>query len=119
MIFSYAHVRTKRADQYLMQLSNKSSQLHAVPQYRAAIMFPIGRCELVANEDYLDLAITAYSMSEATLIEDAISDRLDSIAAGEDLHYQWITAPETPKDKAPFEATRTGQVRPCDPITSA
>ena len=94
MVLSYAHVRTGQADQYLMQLSNRSSRVDSIPQHRAVIMFPVGKCEIIARAGSLDLAITANSISDATLIEDAISDRLDCLAIDEELHYQWIISPE-------------------------
>lgn len=97
MTLSHAHVRTKSAGRYLLWLSNRS---HRAPQSRAVILFPIGRCELVASDDYLDIEISANSLSMASLIEDAISDRLDALALDEELHYQWVVAPEA-KEKAP------------------
>jgi hypothetical protein len=101
MIRSYAHVRTARADQYLLQLSSGSQSDDSIPQYRTVILFPVGKCELVASTAYLDIAITAHSVSEAALIEDAISERLDNLALNEELHYQWIVSPEEIKRSAP------------------
>jgi len=91
MTHSHAHVRTERASLYLRRLTN-SLQCSAVPQTRAVIHFPVGRCELVAGNGYLDIEISANS--DASLIEDAISDRLEALAIDEELHYQWIVAPE-------------------------
>ena len=96
MIHSSAHVRTERAVQYLLQLSNRERSVSSTSQYRAVLLFPIGKCELVATENCLHLSITANSIYEATQIEDAISERLDGIAAGEKLPYQWIVSPEHP-----------------------
>lgn len=101
MILSYAHVRTARADQYLLQLSNRARSEDSIPRYRAVILFPVGKCELVAGSAYLDIAITANSVSEAALIEDAISERLDSLSMNEELHYQWIVSPEERQRSAP------------------
>ena len=57
----------------------------------------------MAGDGYLDIEISANSLSNASLIEDAVSDRLDALAIDEELHYQWIVAPEQTKEKAhPF-----------------
>jgi hypothetical protein len=92
MIVSHAHVRTRRATLYLRRLSN-NLDCAARPQTRATILFPVGRCELAADNGYLDIEISANSLSNASLIEDAISDRLEALAIDEELRFQWIVAP--------------------------
>lgn len=94
MTHSLAHVRTERANLYLRCLTNN---LHGAAQNRATIQFPVGRCELIAGNGYLDIEISANSLSDASLIEDAISDRLEALAINEELHYQWIIASEYTK----------------------
>lgn len=93
MTHSHAHVRTARAALYLRSLTNNLYSA-AVPQTRAVIRFPVGRCEIIAGNGYLDIEISAASLFDASLIEDAISDRLEALAIDEELHYQWIVAPE-------------------------
>lgn len=96
MTHSYAHVLTRRAILYLRCLTNNLYSA-AVPQTRAVIVFPVGRCELIAGNGYLDIEISANSLSDTSLIEDAISERLEALAIDEELQYQWIVAPEYTK----------------------
>jgi hypothetical protein len=92
MTMSYARVRTDNASEYLVRFSKE--WLRAVPNIvfndrRALIPFPYARCELDAGEGFLDITLTTASKEYAALLEDVVAERLDHLARGEQLKYQW------------------------------
>jgi hypothetical protein len=92
MTTSYARVRTEKASEYLIRFSK--AWLRTVPDLvfndrLATIPFPHARCELSAGDGFLDITLTANSKEYATLLEDVVYERLDGLARGEELKYQW------------------------------
>jgi hypothetical protein len=95
MITSKAHVPTKFALEYAIALNSEfSSDLSpsAGATSSSENASPTLRGMLEASDDYLDITIVATSISKATLLEAEIAVRLDNLAWGEDLHYQWDRA---------------------------
>ena len=91
-----ARVPTKFALEYLAALSGDlslSSSPVAGTTIRVEIELSEGRCTLEANGNYLDVTLVAETNSGAVLLEALISDRLDGLAWGEDLQYQWSREP--------------------------
>jgi hypothetical protein len=95
IVSSTARVRTMFALEYLAALSGDLS-LSASPTVgttiRAEIVLPNGRCKLEATRNHLDVTLVAETTSGAALLEALIADRLDGLAWGEDLQYQWSRA---------------------------
>jgi hypothetical protein len=90
---SFARVRTQHAVQYLHGLNqhwHRHLPVFAHADAHVEIAFPIGRCELDANEACLDISLTAASTYDAASLEDLVSESLDRLAWSEDLQYQWI-----------------------------
>ncbi len=100
MTTSSARVRTAHAKEYLAVLadiSRRNGLRDIGGDTHALLQLHRGVCELVADEQFLDILITANSISDTVMLEDAVSEYLDDIASSEDLHYQWIMAPESPR----------------------
>jgi hypothetical protein len=99
---SFARVRTTHAIAYLHGLNRhwyRHAPVFALGDAHAEIAFPIGRCELDASADCLDVSLTAGSNHDAALLEDLVSESLDRLAWSEDLQYQWIRpAPDAARD---------------------
>ncbi len=119
---SFARVRTQHAMQYLHGL-NRHWYSHAAVFARdvahAEIVFPIGRCELDASADCLEVSLTAPSNHDAALLEDLVSESLDRLAWSEDLNYQWIRpAPAVAHDAQANRnrATRIFSFRPVEGV---
>lgn len=96
MTVSFARVRTKHAGQYLNRLANDGrwNSLSVIQDdFHALVPLPFGTCEFAAADGVLDITITAPSLSDATLLEDAISERLDGFTSSEELQYHWIIGP--------------------------
>jgi hypothetical protein len=90
---SFARVRTQHAIQYLHGLNrhwHRHVPVFAHTDAHAEIAFPIGRCELDAGADCLDIRLTAGSTYDAASLEDLVSESLDRLAWREDVQYQWI-----------------------------
>ena len=107
MITSFARVRTEHAREhlaFLIALSGRSNLRHANDDMRALVQLQTGYCEFAVGDGFLDVSITASSISDAVALEDVVSDRLDDAAQGEELHYQWIMTPES--SRAVPSATR-------------
>ncbi len=91
MTTSYASVHTARARDYMVELgqiwhhtiSPKASMEMVIP-------FPLGLCEITATADLLQISLIAKSNYEIALLEDLISDQLDSLLEKESLQYQWL-----------------------------
>jgi hypothetical protein len=96
MTVSFARIPTKFAGQYLAWFANDwwwNSVSIVRDDAHALIPLPFGTCELLVADGYLEITINASSLSNAALLEDAVSERLDGFAGGEELQYHWITAP--------------------------
>jgi hypothetical protein len=91
MTTSYASVHTQRARDYLVELGLIwHHTISAKASMEVVIPFPLGLCEISATEDLLQISLIAKSNYEIALLEDLISDQLDGMSEGEDLHYQWL-----------------------------
>lgn len=93
MVTSYAKVKTSRAGEYLIGLSRVWHR--ALPESgeiptHIEIPFPNGRVAIDASSDQLEFVLTAGSIRDTTLLEDLVSDHLDRLSCGEDIHYEWI-----------------------------
>lgn len=94
---SHARVRTNNGSQYVIQLSRdwlRAASLLVCDHTHMAITLPFGHCELNAAPDFLDIALTADSVSAITSFENVLSDHLDRISHGERLRYEWVFSPE-------------------------
>jgi hypothetical protein len=110
MVTSTARVRTKLALEYAIAL-NREFASDLSPSTGAPSSAETGmstaRGKLEASNDYLDITIVATSISKATLLEAEIAERLDNLAWGEDLQYQWNrTADETAAGTANLRISR-------------
>lgn len=97
MITSFARVRTEHAKAYLgliVGISQRGGSAHCDDDAHASLELRSGHCELAADDLFLDVSITANSVFDAVMLEDIVSDRLDDVATGEELRYQWIMAPD-------------------------
>jgi len=93
MVTSYAKVRTSRAGEYLIGLSrvwHRTLPESGEAPTHVEISFPNGRVVIDATVDQLELVLTAESIRDTTLLEDLVSDHLDRLSCGEDIHYEWI-----------------------------
>jgi len=52
-----------------------------------------GTCEVAAGAQFLDISITANSISDAATLEELVANCLDAAAGDKDLQYQWIITP--------------------------
>ena len=90
---SFARVRTERASAYLHGLNqhwHRHVQVVAHSEAHAEIAFPLGRAELDASGEALEVSLTASSNYDAALLEDMVAEALDRLAFNDDLQYQWI-----------------------------
>lgn len=99
---SFARVRTARAHEVLDGLNlhwHRHVEVTAHSEAHAEIVFPLGCCELDANDDSLDVILRANSNYDAALLEDLVSESIDRLAFSEDLQFQWIRpAPSAAQD---------------------
>ena len=101
---SFARVRTERAWAYLHGLDqhwHRHVQVVAHSEVHAEILFPLGRVDLDASGDSLEVSLSAGSNHDAALLEDLVSESLDRLAYGEELNYQWIRPAPSARDAQP------------------
>lgn len=95
IVTSTARVPTKFALEYLGALIGDVS-LSPSPTVdttiHAEITLPAGLCKLEANRNHLNVTLVAKTNSDAAQLEALISDRLEDLAWGEVLQYQWRRA---------------------------
>ena len=101
MTTSFTSVHTHHAKHYLAGLGKCwHRDVAAEAPSRLVIPFPIGGCVLAATEDDLSITLSARSHYEIGLLEDLISDYLDRLSAGENLHYHWVRPAEDAERRA-------------------
>ncbi len=96
MITSFARIRTLHARDYLTFLANAAQRYDRgglADDGHALLQLKNGICEVAASDRFLEISITADSISDATTLEELVSDCLDGAAGARELHYQWIIAP--------------------------
>jgi hypothetical protein len=92
MVTSFAKVRTSRAGEYLIGLCrvwNRTLPESGNAPTHVEIPFANGRVSIDATADQLEFVLTAGSIRDTTLLEDLVSDHLDRLSCGEDIHYEW------------------------------
>jgi hypothetical protein len=92
MTISHARVRTYHASDHLVCLSKDCFCYFptlAFNDRHAVIPFPGARCELVADEGFLDITLTTNSETKAVMFEHLLAGHIDSVSRGESLRYQW------------------------------
>ena len=85
---SHAHLRTNSALEYLSRISMEWES-KSVHDSHAEIRLPLGKVELEATSDTLDIRVLSPSRRNIGLLEDLVSSHLDHLALGDDLDYRW------------------------------
>jgi len=103
MVTSYAKIKTSRAGEYLIGLCRiwhrALPESGEVPTH-VEISFANGRVAIDATADHLEFVLTAGTIRDTALLEDLVSDPLDRLSCGEDIHYEWAGTKVEPKPQA-------------------
>ena len=110
MVTSYAKVRTSRAGEYLIGLCrvwHRTLPESGETPTHIEVPFPNGRVAIDATADQLEFVLTAGSIRDTTLLEELVSDHIDRLSCGEDIHYEWtgtIVEPTPQTSRRVFES---------------
>jgi len=103
MVTSYAKVKTSRAGEYLIGLCrvwHRTLPESGEAPTHVEISFANGHVAIDATADHLEFVLTAGTIRDTALLEDLVSDPLDRLSCGEDIHYEWTASKVEPKPQA-------------------